>query len=135
MIQNKNLCRAAKKRVIQTYFDLSSTTNCAVVYLDPENVTKVVRIDMIYVVATNTGTHGEHIWVGTPANPDHYAIADVAPSIDVGTKAEQTLLHTTLLAAGTALVMRRSALSGQTNTGEVVVQTHVETIDRGHQRP
>jgi len=135
MIQNKNLCRAAKKKVVQTYFDLSSTTNCAVTYLDPENATKVSRIDMVYVVATNDGTHGEHIWVGTPADPDYYAVANVAPSLGVGTKAAQTLLHTANLPAGTAMVLRRSALSGQSNTGEVIVQAHLETVDRGVQRP
>jgi len=135
MIQNKNLCRAAKKKIVQVYFDLTSTTNCAYVYLDPENATKVSRIDMVYVVATNTGTHAETIHIGTPADTDYYAIADPGASQAVGTIAAQTLLHTANLPAGTALVLRRSALSGQTNTGEVIVQAHLETVDSGVQRP
>lgn len=134
MIQNKNLCRAAKRKVLQLHFDLSSTVNCAQAYLDPENATKVDIIDMIYAVATNSGTHAETIHVGIPSDTDYYAIADPGASQGVGTRAVQTLLSRVLLPAGTPLVMRRSALSGQSNTGEVVVTAYLETVDRGTQR-
>ena len=135
MIQNKNLCKAVKKKRITVHHDISATRQYATTYLDPENATKITDIYMYYSVATNTGTCTETVRVGTPASAALYCAAIPLISKDAGTLAKQVLLSSAVLPAGTALVVRRSAVVGGTNTGEVMVTVFFETIDRGVQRP
>ena len=137
MIRNKNLCRAAKKKTITVYHDIDVPVEYSVAYLDPENPTKVTDIWMQYVVITNTGTlpgTAERINVGTPATPTLYCSVLPVASTAAGTFAKQTLASAALLPAGTALLVKRSALVGGTNTGAVLVHVNLETIDRGNER-
>jgi metal-sulfur cluster biosynthetic enzyme len=134
MIQNKNLCKAAKRKCITVNHDISDTRQYCTTYLDPENPTKITDIYMYYSVATNTGTLTEKINVGTPATAALYCAVTPVISQAVGTLAKQTLASAALLPAGTALVVRRSAVVGGTNTGEVIVTVFFETVDRGVQR-
>lgn len=137
MIQNKNLARAAKKRTISVFHDIDVPVQYCTAYLDPENATKITDIDMHYTVATNSGTlpsTPETIRVGTPASASLYCAVTPVASTVAGTVAKQTLASTALLPAGTALVVRRSAVVGGTNTGAVTVTVTFETQDRGNQR-
>ena len=70
----------------------------------------------------------------TPATAALYCAVTPVISQAVGTLAKQTLASAALLPAGTALVVRRSAVVGGTNTGEVIVTVFFETVDRGVQR-
>lgn len=129
MIRNQDLDRSAKKQVITNVIDLSATTFQSKGLVDTDNDIKVTAISFVYSIATNTGTVGEYIQVGTAATPTLYLSVYPTASQAVGTVQDKTVASSTLLPAGTALIIRKSSATGQTNTGEVTVNVYFETVD------
>lgn len=129
MIQHRGMTRSARSKVVQYYFDLSSTTRQTLIVCEPENDVKIQRIDLVYTVATSSHTQTEGIDVGIVGTATKYAA--VVPAVDTaaGTVTQTTPSSTDLLTKGTVLTLGRSAHSGSSNTGEVVVMVHYELID------
>jgi hypothetical protein len=130
MIQNRNMTTQSRTRVVQHYVDISETAHRATVLYEPSNDIKILRIDMVYAVATDASAAiTEGVTVGTIATPTLYGTATPLVSQAAGVKAAVTLGSTALLPAGTALVLTRTAYSGHANGGEVVVVVHYELVD------
>lgn len=134
MIQNKGMSRHARRRKLSAYLDISGTTPLLVAVSDQDCDIKVQAISLAYVVATDAGTRPETLNVGVPGAATRYAT--VTPAASQGQNTHTTIAvsnQSTLVPAGTALQIVRSAAAGGTNTGEVVITVDYELIDRKHE--
>ena len=138
MIQNRNMTRAAKKRVwVSPKIGLAAaytevTETCG--FVDPENNILIRRIDLIYCIASDGSATVDTINVGIVGTLGKYAAIVTAISQTAGTVQAATLLNPTVeVAAGTAVLVSKSGHAG-TNTGGVQVAIHYEIID-GDPRP
>lgn len=130
MIKSQNMALTAKVRHTRTvYFDISGTTAVFEAVIARDAPIRVRRALVYYYVATNGGTVGEKIQVGIRGSLTKYF--DIAPvaSTAVGTLTEVAPSSADLVAKNEALLITRSAASGQTNTGEILVQVDYEYVD------
>lgn len=102
-------------------FDLSGATVASTGLVDRLNDLNILSIDLLYTVDTSTHTQDETILVGTADDPDHYCDITVEISKAAGVVTAQTLLSTDVLTANTPLIIKKSAGTGTSNTGEVSV--------------
>lgn len=130
MIKNRSMDRGAKKRAwLSTKHDLSAASLNTEMFGDNENPIKIDGIDLVYSIATSTHTQGETLLVGTVATTNLYCDITVATSTAAGTITAQTVASTAVVPAGTAIVIKRSAATGTSNTGEVQVLVTYEYVD------
>lgn len=130
MIQNKSMSRAAKKRFVTYYFDLSSAAERKIVIFDPENPILLHRAELVYTVVTSADAQTEGITMGTTASAASYMAAMVpATATAAGTVTAATLLKK-FIPANTPIIICRDALTGGANTGEVAFIAWYEILDR-----
>lgn len=134
MIRNRNLAQDAKKHKLVVPFDISEAVTGGSV-VDQLNDIKVTAIDFVYRIATDAGTVGESIQVGIAGALTQYLTAAPTASQAQGVVQSKTVASTALVPKGTALLVTKSAYSGQTNTGEVDVVVTYEYVDRSETRP
>jgi len=130
MIRNRNLERGARKRVLTHVIDISAANVQARGMVDAENDIRILRIDFVYSVATDSGTVPENIQIGTAATAGKYFAGAPSQSQALGTVQAKTVASTDLLPAGTALIINKSAATGGSNTGEVTVCVYYERVDK-----
>lgn len=133
MIQNRSMARAAKKRLVSQHIDLSAANYQNVGFVDPENAWKILRIDMIYDIATDANAQGEKANVGIAGALTKYADITIAISQSQGTVTSVVPASTDLLPKGTGLIIRKSAATGTSNTGEVTINVWYQIVDRSPQ--
>jgi hypothetical protein len=135
MIQNRNLAPDARQRrsVFSSAIDMSSdTVQRSLVLLDLTRDIKIIRADMIFTTAGDTGTV-QPVIVGTVADSDKYFdfshTATVAATAN-GKTERMTQLSTDLLPKGTPLFVEREASGAATNTSVLQVMITYELVDR-----
>jgi hypothetical protein len=133
MIGNKGMVRAAKKRTLSFYFDLSATTALIERIADPTYKIRIRELSFIYTVASNGGTIVDAIRVGIPGSLTKFFNATPVISQAAGTVAKIAPSSADLIPAGITLLFDKASNTGGTNTGEVLCVLEYELVDAEQQ--
>lgn len=132
--RNANLTREARKQIFRARITMATTALQASADVDMECDRKILAIQYVYVVASDTGAR-QPIEVGTVSDYDHYLTNDGENSKAVGYVKEQTVLNPThVVPAGTALIVRRANTTAGANTAVIDVHVVYERIDKNPTR-
>src|SRR5687768_5724581 len=130
MIGNRNMKRDARKHVFTATFEPLQVGFQAQALLDMECDIRILRIDSVFAVASGA-SEDETITVGIPGTLTKYLSYAVADSQSAGTKVAHTIASADILAAGTALIVKKAtAAADAASTAVLAVNITYERIDR-----
>jgi hypothetical protein len=123
--------RDARYQTFRFHFDISASTDVPPTFIhEPFNDIKIEAIRVFYLVATDGGTRPESIDIGIQGSLTKYASITPAASTAVDTTTVVTPSSTDLVKKGSqTLRVTRSATTGGTNTGEVIIIMKYSLVD------
>lgn len=134
MIQNRNLSRSARKRLLVAAIEPLQPGFQAAIVLDKENAIRILRIDSEYVVASGAN-EDETVTVGIVGALTKYLSYAVLDNQAAGTKTSHTVASSDLVAAGTPLIVKKATAAADAgSTAVLAVSVHYEVVDVA-QRP
>lgn len=127
-IVNRSLETATRRKCFTHQIVMATTALQARGDVDSTKARKILAIEFLYDVASDTGAW-QNIEVGIPGTNTKYLAAAGENSKSIGYVKSQTVASADLVPAGTAIIVRRANTTAGANTGVITVHVWYETID------